>query len=78
MKRFIVIERFKEGGWEAVYERFHREGRLLPDGLHYLNSWASRDRGICYQLMETSRPELFQIWFSRWSDLVDFDLIPID
>ncbi|WP_420005990.1 DUF3303 domain-containing protein [Arenibacterium sp. LLYu02] len=78
MKRFMVIERFKDGNGETVYDRFHREGRLLPQGLLYLNSWVSREKGICYQLMETNRPELFDQWFARWSDLVDFELVPID
>ena len=74
----MVIERFKDGFWEAAYERFKLEGRLLPKGLNYLNSSANRDRSVCYQLMETASPELFDQWFFRWSDLVEFDLIPID
>jgi len=51
MKQYMVIERFKDGCWEAAYERFNVEGRLLPKGLNYLNSWANRDRSVCYQLM---------------------------
>lgn len=78
MKQYMVIEQFRDGCWNAAYERFNHEGRLLPDGLNYLNSWANRDRNICYQLMETNSPELFDLWFSRWSDLVEFDLVPLD
>jgi hypothetical protein len=28
--------------------------------------------------METNNPELFEIWFKRWDDLVHFELIEID
>ena len=61
MKRYMVIERFKEGCFDAAYERFHARGRLLPDGLHYLNSWVSKETSICFQLMETDDPALFEI-----------------
>lgn len=33
---------------------------------------------MCYQLMQTAQPELFTLRFSRWDDLVDFDLVPVD
>lgn len=78
MKMYMVIERFKFGCWDAAYERFHSKGRILPVGLYYLNSWANKDLSVCYQLMETNSPELFDQWFLYWSDLIEFELIPID
>lgn len=78
MKKYMVIERFKDGCFDAAYDRFHSEGRLLPDGLHYLNSWLNRRESVCFQLMETADPALFNIWFERWHDLVDFELFEID
>ena len=33
---------------------------------------------MCYQLMQTAQPELFTLRFSRWDDLVDFDLVTVD
>ena len=78
MRKFMVIERFKDGCLDAVYDRFQNEGRLLPDGLHYVNSWLNRQHELCFQLMETSDPDLFEIWFERWRDLVDFELFEID
>ena len=74
----MVEEHVRPGYWDAVYDRFHREGRLLPHGLHYLNSWPNAERGICYQLMETGDPGLFEEWTERWSDLVRFEIVPID
>lgn len=78
MKQYMVIERFRDGCFDVAYERFHTKGRLLPAGLNYLNSWVSKNDHICFQLMETNTPALFDTWFERWSDLVDFEIIEID
>lgn len=76
--KYMVVERFKPGCWDAAYERFLTEGRLLPDGLHYLNSWSNQELSVCYQLMETDDENLFTEWFSSWNDLVDFELVKVD
>lgn len=78
MQQYMVIERFKEGCWAAAYERFGQNGRMLPEGLYYLNSWANQQRSVCYQLMETDSPALFDLWFAKWADIITFELIPID
>jgi hypothetical protein len=78
MKQYMVIEFFKPGCYEAIYDRFNRQGRLLPEGLAYLCSWVSRDKNVCFQLMETADEELFAEWFKRWSDLMSFEVYPID
>ena len=62
----------------AVYDRFKARGRLLPEGLHYIDSWLSREREVCYQLMETANPALFEQWIASWIDLVEFDIVPLD
>jgi len=77
MKQYMVIERFAPGAKERIYERFHRQGRMLPDGLHYVNSWLEKDGDRCFQLMETSDRALFQAWFERWEDIVSFELIEL-
>ena len=74
----MVVEKFKPDCFDAVYERFHQKGRMLPEGLHYLNSWVSKEKNICYQLMETNKPELFEQWVQHWSDLTEFEIVPID
>ena len=78
MKQYMVVEKFKEGEYESVYERFHDKGRMLPSGLHYLNSWVNKERNICYQLMETNNEKHFSIWIKNWEDLVDLEIVPID
>jgi hypothetical protein len=36
---FMVIERFKNGDAVPVYRRYREKGRMMPDGLKYVDSW---------------------------------------
>lgn len=74
---YMVIERFRAGDPRPVYARFRAQGRLAPEGLEYVDSWVTHDLTACYQLMRTDRPELLTQWISRWSDLVDFEVVPV-
>lgn len=74
---YMVIESFKNQDATAVYRRFRDCGRLAPDGLRYVSSWVDTNFHRCFQVMETDDPSLFEIWFAKWSDLVDFELIPV-
>lgn len=78
MKKYMVIEYFKLECFEAIFERYNQQGRLLPDGLHYLESWVSKDKNVCFQLMETDDVALFPEWFRRWDDVIEFEVYPID
>ena len=78
MKQYMVIERFKPDCVEAVYERLSLKGRMLPPGLHFVNSWVNKELGICYQLMKTGDAQLFSVWTHHWSDLIEFDIVPVD
>ena len=73
----MVIETFMPGCKDKVYERFHQKGRMLPEGLVYINSWVEKDGDRCFQLMETDEPSLFQQWITHWNDLVKFEIIEI-
>ena len=77
MKQYMVIERFRPGGKEKVYERFHQQGRMLPEGLIYLSSWLEKDGDRCFQLMETDDPALFQVWLDEWKDLVAMEIVEL-
>jgi hypothetical protein len=74
----MVIEQYTHGP-EPVYRRAAERGRMLPEGLRYVDSWVVDDERLdrCFQLMETDDASLFDEWFSRWSDLVEFDVIPV-
>ncbi len=74
---YMVIERFKQPGGAAIYQRFRERGRMMPEGLKYLASWTDVDFTRCYQLMECDRPELFDAWTAAWRDLVDFEIVSV-
>ena len=75
--RYIVIENFRHGP-DPVYARAADRGRMLPPGLTYLDSWIDERRlDRCFQLMETGDPALFDDWIAAWSDLVEFEIVPV-
>jgi hypothetical protein len=74
---YMVIEHFKSPGAVEVYRRARDQGRFLPDGLEYVSSWVDLDFTVCYQLMNTDDVALFKDWISHWSDLVEFEIIPV-
>lgn len=73
----MVVETFKPNCRDLVYERFHQQGRLLPPGLSYLESWLEAEGDRCFQLMETSEPTLFDTWITNWEDLASFEVIEL-
>jgi hypothetical protein len=74
---YLIIERYRHGDPRRVYERFQRRGRLVPLGLTYVSSWVTHDLSTCYQVMETSDQGLLSDWMNQWSDLVEFEVIPV-
>ena len=74
---YMVIEHFANGDPVPVYRRFRDQGRLAPEGLHYVSSWVDEKLQRCYQVMETQDPELLQQWMDRWSDIVRFEVHPV-
>ena len=76
--KYIVLETFRPGCKARVYERFRDNGRMLPDGLRYIDSWLEKDGDRCFQLMEADSPALFDQWTAAWSDLVSFEIIELE
>ncbi|PYS84979.1 MAG: hypothetical protein DMF67_03030 [Acidobacteria bacterium] len=74
---FMVIERFRGGDAAAVYRRYRERGRMMPDGLKYVESWVEPDFGRCFQLMECDDPHLIEEWMARWEDLVEFEVAAV-
>jgi len=74
---FMVIERFKNRNARAVYTRSRERGRMLPDGLKYVDSWVEANFDRCFQLMECDDARLLQKWVFEWQDLVEFEIIPV-
>jgi Domain of unknown function (DUF3303) len=74
---FMILETFRGGDAVAVYRRFRDGGRLAPEGLRYVDSWVTPDLRRCYQVMECDDRALLDEWMARWSDLVEFEVIPV-
>jgi hypothetical protein len=72
----MVIETFRQGA-HPVYERARDRGRMLPDGLEYVESWVEAGLDRCFQLMETDDPSLFELWTAQWADLAEFEIVPV-
>ena len=74
---YMIIESFKNGDPAPVYRRFRDEGRLAPEALKYISSWVTSDMTKCFQLMECEDRHLLEQWIARWSDVVNFEVIPV-
>ncbi len=73
----MVIETYTQGPG-PVYARAAEQGRMLPPGLEYVESWIDeRSLDRCFQLMETEDPSLFEEWIARWADLAEFEVVPV-
>jgi len=75
---FMVIERFKDNDMVPTYRRVRDAGRMLPDGLTYIDSWVEPNFGRCFQLMETDDLRLFQDWVLQWRGAgVTLEIVPV-
>jgi hypothetical protein len=74
---FMVIESFRNQDAKSVYRRLRDKGRLMPNGLTFVNSWVQADLNRCFQLMECDDITLLQKWAAEWSDLMSFEIVPV-
>ena len=75
---FMVIERFRDSDMFPIFEKVRRDGRQLPEGLEYIDSWVEVDFSRCFQLMRCDDPSLLQAWQLQWKDLgVSFETVPV-
>ena len=74
---FMVIETFRNQDAKAVYRKFRDKGRQMPEGVIFHHSWVSMDLGRCFQIMECDDVGLMQQWVSNWSDVVEFEILPV-
>ncbi len=74
---FMVIEHFRNNDPQPVRERFTHSGRMMPEGVHYHASWIDAERARCFQLMEADAAAALAPWIAAWSDIVEFDVVPV-
>jgi hypothetical protein len=74
----MVIERFKDNDMVPVYQRLRERGRMMPDGLKFVDSWIEAGFGRCFQLMECDDARLMQQWILNWRGLgATFEIVPV-
>lgn len=74
---YMIIERFHKDKIKELYERFDKKGRMMPDGVNYVNSWIDENIETCWQVMESESMEKLREWIDNWKDLADFEIIPV-
>jgi len=74
---FMVIEHIKNGKAKEIYRRLQEKGRMMPEGLNYVDSWVEPNFDRCFQLMECNDLRLFHQWVAQWQDLVEFEIVPV-
>ncbi|ESZ25455.1 MULTISPECIES: DUF3303 family protein [unclassified Mesorhizobium] len=75
--QFIVIEDFTGCDRKEIYRHFGERGTLKPDALVVHHSWIAADMSRCFLLVEADDVTLLQRWVIEWSDLVEFEIIPV-
>jgi hypothetical protein len=74
----MVIERFRDNDMVPVYRRVRDSGRMLPDGLKYIDSWVEPNFSRCFQLMECDDLRLLQQWALQWRGSgTTFEFVPV-
>lgn len=75
---FMVIERFADNDLVPIYDRVRKQGRMLPDGLEYVDSWVEPNFARCFQLMRCDDLRLFQEWTLAWRGAgITFEIVPV-
>ena len=74
---FMVIERFRDNDMVPIYKQVRDGGRMLPEGLRYVDSWVEPSFQRCFQVMECDDASLLQQWVLHWAGLADIEGIPV-
>jgi hypothetical protein len=75
---FMIIERFRDNDMVPVYRHLREHGRVLPEGLEYIDSWIEPNFARCFQLMRCDDARLLQEWALQWRGLgMTFEIVPV-
>lgn len=74
---FMVVEHFAEGKTSEIYRIAREDGRQLPEGLRYVDSWVAVSLDTCFQLMECDDLTLMQEWMARWEGYGRYEVFPV-
>lgn len=75
---FMIIERFRDADMVPTYQRVRAQGRMLPEGLDYVDSWIEPNFARCFQLMRCDDLTLLQRWILQWRGAgTTFEIVPV-
>jgi hypothetical protein len=74
---FMIVERFKNQDASAADRHLQDNGRGLPDGLKYVDSWIEPNFDRCFQLMECDDLRLIQQRVLHWREFATFEIVPV-
>ena len=75
---FMIVEHFKEQDMLPAYKKLRDSGRMLPDGLTYIDSWVESNFARCFQLMQCDDLRLLQEWILQWRGSgVTVEIVPV-
>lgn len=75
--QFLIITGFRNQNAAATYRRMREDGRLIPEGMVFKASYCTADLARTFQIFECEDVTLIQRWCARWSDLCDFEVLPV-
>jgi hypothetical protein len=75
---FMVIERFADNDMIPAYQRIRDKGRVIPQGLEYVDSWIEPSFARCFQLMRCDDARLLQEWALNLRGLgITMEIVPV-
>ena len=74
---YMIVEKFYPEKIKSLYQRFDEQGRLLPAGVEFIDSWINEEVTLCFQLMKSESREKLDEWVSNWDGYAEFEIVPV-
>ena len=73
--KFMLSFTMNPAQFKAAVSRFLETGARPPDGVKMLGRWHGSAKG--WVLAEAHDPKKLYEWTARWSDLLEFTVVPV-
>jgi hypothetical protein len=74
---FMTLWKTPSGNRDKALERFLKTGGSPPAGIKLIGRWHSVTQGRGVVISETDDAELIAKWCLEWSDLLEFEVVPV-
>lgn len=74
---FMTLWKTPSGNRDRALERFGKTGGPPPAGIKVIGRWHSVTQGSGVVISETDNAELLAKWCLDWSDLLEFEVVPV-